>query len=418
MAVGIRRLANTYLLLGIVLNGIWPIALQLASSINVYEFLFLENAVAVVGSLLLLKAVRRRSSIMGLLKSGKALIFIAAVALLNYAIPDFSVLLAEHSISASLAAVVFRSYPILMLLFIPFVLRERITKYQFAALMIAFAAIFLVINPIQGPALGSGELFGIGLVLIAALSNALALVIMKRYVHETENALFLFNLFGFALFAVLFIANGLPFAPIGAVGWLSVLYAGLVYSVISAYGFYFALKTLKTTVVTNFYFFVPFVTFLFANLLLGQPFSLYYIIPALMLVCSMLVQKLDKRGGTYVSYKKGLDKLQIFDVTGAFLGTEEREIASLTRSGGRALAIKMSKANASIIGELTKTRSPKIITRLENKFASELEFIEEVLGVKADEIAVVVAGDTADCEEVLEAISSKLVMGRAAASGR
>ncbi len=409
MAANIRSLANTYLLVGIVLNGLWPIALQLANTINVYEFLFLENAVAVVGSLLLLKAVRGRSPLMELLKSGKALIFVGAVALLNYAIPDFSVLLAEHSISASLASVVFRSYPILMLLFIPIVLRERITKYQFAALVIAFAAILLVVNPLQGSALGSGELFGIGLVLIAALSNALALVIMKRYVHETANALFLFNLFGFGLFTILFVANGLPLAPIGTVGWLSILYAGLVYSVISAYGFYFALKTLKTTMVTNLYFFVPFVTFIFANLLLGQPLSLYYIIPALMLVCSMLIQKLDRRSGTYAAHKAGLDKLQIFDVTGVFVKTEEQEIASLIKSGGRALAVKINRAHSRSVEGLPHRGPVRIITGTGDRLISEMKFIDEVLGTKADEMTVVVAGKTEECEEILGDISARAI---------
>lgn len=408
MDIGIRRLANTYLLIGIVLNAIWPIALQLAGSINVYEFMFLENAVAVIGSLLLLKAVHRRTSIMELLKSRKALIFIVVVAVLNYAVPDFGMLLAEHSISASLAAVTFRSYPILMLLFIPFVLKEKTTKYQFASLAIAFAAIFLVIYPLQGPMLSGSELVGVGLALIAALSNELALVIMKRYVHETENALFLFNLIGFALFAVLFVANGLPLTAIGTVGWLAILYAGLLYSVVSAYGFYFALKTLKTTVVTNLYFFVPFVTFIFANLLLGQPFSLYYIIPAIMLVCSMLVQKLDKKGGTYSAQKKELGNMQIFDVTGTFVRTEEQEITSLIRSGGRAFAVKINSAHRGFVEELSKGSGTRIITGTENKLVQEMKFIDEVLGTGAEEIAVVVAGETAECEEVLENIAARL----------
>ena len=408
MANDMRGLANSYLLIGIVLNAIWPIALQVAGSINVYEFLFLENAVAVVGSLLLLKTVRRRSSIMELLKSRRALIFVAIVALLNYAVPDFGMLLAEHLISASLAAVTFRSYPILMLLFIPFVLKERTTKYQFASLAIAFAAIFLVIYPLQGPMPSGGALLGIGLALVAALSNALALVIMKRYVHETENALFLFNLIGFALFAVLFIANGLPLGAISTTGWLAILYAGLLYSVVSAYGFYFALKTLKTTVVTNLYFFVPFVTFIFANLLLGQPFSLYCIIPAIMLVCSMLVQKLDKKGGTYATQRKGLDSMQIFDVTGAFIRTEEQEIASLIRSGGRAFAVKVNHAHSGFVEELSKENTTMIITRTKNKLVQEMKFIDEVLGTGADEIAVVVAGGNEECEEVLENISARL----------
>ena len=408
MAISIRGLANSYLLIGIVLNAIWPIALQVAGGINIYEFLFLENAVAVVGSLLLLMAVRRRSSIMGLLKSRRALIFVALVALLNYAVPDFGMLLAEHSISASLAAVTFRSYPILMLLFIPFVLKERTTKYQFASLAIAFAAIFLVIYPLQSPMLAGGELYGIGLALVAALSNALALVIMKRYVHETENALFLFNLISFALFTALFVVNGLPFAAIDTAGWMAILYVGLLCSVVSAYGFYFALKTLKTTVVTNLYFFVPFVTFVFANLLLGQPFSLHYIVPAIMLVCSMLVQKLDKTGSTYVSRSKGLHGMQVFDVTGVFSRVEDKELTDIIRSGGRVLAVKINHIHHLMVKELSKQATPRVITMTEDKLLAEMKFVDEILGTKRDEIVVAVAGGVTECEEALSALFARL----------
>ncbi len=408
----IGKLAKSYLFVGVLVAALWPVMLGMATNVNVYEFLFIENVIAVVVSLLLVAALKKIDALKEIFKDKRTLGIIGLVGLLNYVVPDFGMLYAEHFISADLASIIFRTYPILMLLFLPFITKERITKYQLLALSIAFTGVLVVLYPNSAITFSAQGAFGIALVFVVALANAAALAIVKRHVHETESALFVYNLIGFVVYTSLFVANGMPFQSIDTRGWVAILFAGIVYSVLSAYGLYYVLKRLKATMITNLFYFAPFLTFLLANVLLGETISVLYVISAGLIAAGVLIQKLDKKAGTYASSKIGLRQAQIFDMTGIFVNSQDKEIVDLIKSGGRVLATKINnRYREHLKGFTDETKVPRLITREGGRFIREWDFIEEVLGKAGDDLVLLVAGKETECEEFIDSFFAKAETG-------
>ncbi len=399
----IKKLANGYLVIGVVIAALWPVMLSLAKNVNVYEFLFFENLVAVAGALLLIFVVGKLKSLKEVIKDRRNLGIILLVAALSYIIPDFGMLYAEHFISASLASIIFRAYPILMLLFLPVILNERITKFQFSALALGFIGLFIAIYPTAGITLSGNAWIGIMLALVVALATAASFAIIKRYIHETESALFIYNLTGFVVYSALFVANGMPLYQINSSGWSAILFTGILYSVVSAYGLYYVLKLLKATYITNLFYFAPFLTFVFADVILGNPISVYYLASAGLIASGVLIQKFDKIGGSYASSSKSLQTVQIFDMTGAFVYSRERDITDLIKQGGRILATKVDKSHTSLINELSASvKAPKIMTNLEVRLADEMGMVCELMGKREGELILLAAGEEKECEKVIE----------------
>ncbi len=407
--MNIRKLANGYLVVGVIIAALWPVMLSLAKNVNVYEFLFLENVIAVAAALLLIVITRKLTALRGIIKDKRNLGIIILVAMLSYVTPDFGMLYAEHFISASLASIIFRTYPILMLIFLPLILNERITKFQILALVLGFAGLFIAIYPTAGITLSGNALIGVALTLVVALATAASFAIIKRYIHETESALFIYNLTGFVVYSVLFIANGMPMQTISSPGWAAILYTAVIYSVASAYGLYYVLKLVKTTYLTNLFYFAPFLTFIFADLILGKSISLYYVVSAGLIAFGVLMQKFDKVGGSYASSSKTLSVVQIFDMTSSFVNSKEKDMADLIRNNGRVLATKIGRSHESAINEISKMSiAPKLMTNLEYRFANEMEIISELLGKKENELILLAAGEETECEKALESVFKRL----------
>ena len=213
--------------------------------------------------------------------------------MLNYGFQDYGMLYAEHFISASLASLIFMSYPILMLIFLPIINKEKVSRYQIAALGLGFLGICFILTE-GGASVGSMNAFGVLLVIAVALATALSLSLAKRYVVDVQNAILFFNLFSLAMFSVAFLVAGAPMSPLTGAEMFSVLYTGVVYSVIFAFLYYAALNTLKTTIVTNFYFLVPFITFALVRDT-RKPDTAVLHLAAVIFSGGILIQKLDRR---------------------------------------------------------------------------------------------------------------------------
>jgi drug/metabolite transporter (DMT)-like permease len=404
----IRRYANMYLVLGIALAALWPVALGLVTSMNIYEFMFAEYALAVPASLAFVVLSKKWHSMLAMARS-KSIGVLALISVLNYGFADFGMLYAEHYIAASLAAVVFRVYPLLMLLFIPFILKERVSKYQAIALGLGVLGIYFGLT--NGTAsLSLASMPAMLLVILVALATAVALTLTKRYVYDTGSAIFFFNFFSLAMFSVPFIFEGMPHAGLLTLPSISaILYVGIVYNVIFAFAYYRALSILKTTVVTNFYFFVPFVTFVFSYLILGEAILPYYLIIAALVSAGILIQRFDKVGGTYATKRRELKDSTIFDVSGAFASTGEVTIVNTLKNGGRVLAIKLDAVHREKINETISSGGfANAFTDEHEGLRKESRFVREILGAKDNEIVVMKAGDTTDGERFLAGLLDRI----------
>ncbi len=397
----VKMLANTYLVLALLLGAMLPVMLSLATSMNTSEFLLITYALAVPASYALVVFMGKKEQLFGYLRNKKTLALIAAIGLLEYTFLEFGLSYAERFVSASLATVVYRSYPLLMLLFLPFVLKERITKYQVAALSLAFVGLYLALSGGSLSIFSGSNIDIIGFLIVVALTSALATALVKKYNYEMGSSMFIFNLANLAFFAMLFVAQGMPISPNTAGNLVPILYVGIIYNVLVGYFYFEALRMHKTTFLTNVYFLSPFITFVYSALILGEAIRPYYIAIAVLVTAGVLIQKLDKLGGSYIAKQKSrLRNFVIFDVSGAFANTGETAITRSLEAGGRVLAVSMPARHEGAVVKLAKEKNyGNVYTHSHKPIASEAKFVREIMGAKQDDMILFKVGDLDEGEE-------------------
>lgn len=406
--MNIKKEAHTYLVLSIVLGAMVPVMLDLASSINIYEFLFLTYAISAIASLLYVLAKGKRNTLIRYLKSPKQFSLIAVIGILNYALLEFGMTYAERFVSVPLATAIYRTFPILMLMFIPFVLRERISKYQFAALALGFAGLFIALSG------GTLQIFSnpnpVIMVLLVAIALAAAIgnLLVKKYSYDVESGMVVFSIANLAVFFLLFAANGFPESRLTIAALVPILYVGIVYNLANGIMFWKALRTLKTTLVTNTIFLSPFFTFVFAYLILKQPVQPYYIATAALVAAGIFIQHFDKVGGTYSASSKKHRRFTIFDVTGAFAQSGELGISTSIENGGRVLAAKLDSEHQNHLnGVIESSGYTNVFTDL-HVAAHESAFVRDILDADENSLIVLKAGNTEEGEKFFDDLSERI----------
>lgn len=411
----IKHVANTYLVLALVLGALVPVMLKIAvQSINIYEYLMLTFLVSLPVSFSFLVLRGKAGRLLDSMRNAKEFAFIAFLGLLNYGMLEYGLAYAEKFISPSLATVVYRVFPLLMLIFLPIMLKERVSKLQVIALLLGFAGLYIAITGGNITALGGANSMIIGFVTLIALSSAFVSVAIKKYSFDMEIAIFVFNIATSIFFTALFFAVKAPIQPLNANALMAILYVGAVYNVFVGLMYYGALRMIKTTLVTNVYFLSPFITFLFSWAILGERIYIYYIAIAILVSVGLIIQKFDKKGGTYLS-KNSPKHSTIHDVTSAFVNTNAPSIYNIIKSGGRILAIKMdmeSKKTASAVKRRMNSEMDDILIYFnsEKKLINREQdlFIREVMGVKDNELVLMSAGDPNTGEKALSTIASQI----------
>ncbi len=396
----LRERANIYLLSALLLGALLPVVLDLAIGMNLLEFLFYAYLLAIPTSLLFILLSHKEKKLLEYLHNPRSIATLSVIGLLNYALLELGLSYAERYISASLATVVYRSFPLLMLLFLPLVLRERISKHQIAALSLGFLGILIAVG---GNGLGlfsAGDTLIVLFVVVIALTSALAGVLIKRYVFDMQSSMLIFNIATFTFIAAAYVASG---APTSAMSWKDIAalaYVGIVYNVFVGFMYYGALRMLKTTFVTNVYFLSPFITILFAYLLLGEAINFYYLVIALLVAVGMIIQRFDKKGSTYLRHTSDNHReLWIFDITGAFSNTANMTISRELEKGGKVLAVKMNAKYMAVAWNIASRDSyAGVYTDSSEGISAELKFVRGSVDLGSGEMLLIKVGRTEEGE--------------------
>lgn len=402
----IRTRANLYLVLALLLGALFPVMIDLARDISTAQFLFYTYALSTLTSLSFVLLMKKKERLVSYIRNGRDFLTIAFIGLLNYALLEYGLSYTERFVDASLATAVYRAYPLLMLLFIPLVLRERVTRYQVIALFLGFAGLFVALTGGDLTAFSGPNLSVMPMLVAMALASALATLLVKRFVFDMESSMFIFNLANLLFFALLFAASGFPSAALSMKDAMAIAYVGTVYNVFVGFMYYDALRMLKTTFVTNIYFLSPFLTFVFAYLILGEQIQAYYLLIAGLVAVGIVIQKFDTRGGTFAQ-KAGKERRHaiIYDVTSAFVNSGEAAIHDVIKGGGKVLAVKVDKKHYDIVDRALKNTERKevlLYTDLHDMVKNEeAEFIRDIIGAEPQELVFMGAGDTGKCETAL-----------------
>lgn len=404
-----RGKAIVYLLLTASLfsGALLPVLLGFGRNIGLYEFMFLISAFGLASSVLFV-AVRGKTGRLVSIMSNPKMFSIALLAGLLSLLPlEFGIAYAEQSISASLATVIFRTSPLLMLILLPVILRERLSRYQILALALAFAGLYIGIsrgniisvNPADGPI--------IGFMAAMALGYALSTVLVKRYMFDIEVQLAAGGMAFFAFASVMFLAHGAVLQPIGIAGLALALYIGAVFNVYSFYIAFYALRRVKTTLYANVYFLSPFITFVLSYFLLGEAIEPYYIAIAAFVAAGILIQQFDRIGGTYMP-KSSIAKntrMFMFDVTGAFSETGETAINRQINSGGRVLAIKLPVSCKDSISNLMEQG---VYTSDHPGIGRESAFLKDTIRMDGQEFLLMKVGSLEECEAFFHNVEKRV----------
>ncbi len=410
--MNIKQKAYMYIAITVVTGALIPILVEAANSTNMFGFFMLTAFVSTATGVAFLIATKSLDRLIGIVRNPRSLALSVLMGLLIFLPIEFGIAYAEKFVSVSLATVLFRTSPLLMLPLLPLMLREKLTRYQIAALLLAFIGIY--IGATGGTLTGifvDADLFAVGFLIMLALLYAVSTVMVKKYMVDMGSLLTIAAATLSLLFVVLYFADGGGAINLNTTVLVSILTLGIGSNFIFYYMYFAGLRILKTTFVTNFISLSPFLTFIFADVLLGEKILPYYVTIALFVGAGILIQHFDKIGGTYLTKKKyrGSSRFTIFDVSGAFVNTAEHTISTAMMKGGRVLALRVDEIHANKIEELAKGGSyPAVFTDRHGSIAAEADFVREVLGAGKNDIVVMKAGLVEENEKFFTELSNIL----------
>ena len=339
----LKSRAYISLILSLITGSLMPVLLTITNKSNMIEIFLLASLLSIPFGLLIVFRNKKSKNLMELVKNRKRLFYVAFAGLLVYAPFLYGVAYAEQYVPVPLAAVIFRTYPLLMLFFLPSLLRERLTKSQVVALVLAFIGILIGIT--GGNVLTSFSNPDVPLIILLvlmALGYAFGLVIIRWQKLDNDTLISAASFVLSAFFGLLFIGTGGHFVPLNSTDGALIIYIAVT-NIIGFYTFFYAFKTLKTTIFTNLASFSAFLTFSWAAIILSQPIRIYYLVIAALVGLGVLIQRSDQQGSAYrfENPTKYMKKLPIFDVTEAFQNGRNLAIKEAIKSGSVVLAFKV-----------------------------------------------------------------------------
>jgi len=200
---------------------------------------------------------------------GKNLLILICMGGLGYVGQSFCFFSALNYASAGLVSLLLYLYPALVTVLGAIFLRQRLSRFKFAAVMAALAGTALIIG---GDA--SGSLQGVVLGISAALIYSIYILVGSRMM-QAEGALpaaTVVMLSAAGVFAVM-AAIRQPVLPGSASGWLAVVAIALVSTVIAMVSFFAGLARLRASDAATISTLEPLVTVILAAFFLGEPIT-------------------------------------------------------------------------------------------------------------------------------------------------
>jgi hypothetical protein len=234
---------------------------------------------------------------------------------------------------------------------------------------------------------------------------------VKRDVFNLEVFFVVANLAFFFFAGIAFVAAGIPLAPLKVGDVLLAVYIGAFLNVYSFYMYFYSFRILKTTLVTNTYLFAPFITFVYLAIVLGAAIKPYYLLIAGAVAVGMVIQQLDKRGGTYLPTGKHpqVRNMTISDVTAVFESSKIDTVASAIERGEKVLATKFNAKNRPLVEGLLNSIEPKnVFSGSQKSGAREVAFIRYRLKAGKSDVILFKAGPPEEVEKLFANIEDTL----------
>lgn len=420
MQIRIKTLGYLTLIATLLIVGFIPLAYRLGDVSNTIEFCFIAFLTSSALSFVIMAAKHTHTHITGYMKKSQH-IWVFVLIGVFFLVQTIALSYATHYISASLAAVIYRSWPLILILLSPFLLKERVTKWDLAAVLIGFggmAVTLLAGTPLSIPGFAIPYA---ALVLFAALIDAFQSGMQKRYQYELSSATFLENFVGLLVITPLALFSAGTFSTPLSIGAISsAVVIGVLQNVALSYFFPMAFRIVRTSIASATLMLAPFVTIVLDYLLLGEPVQYYYLVIAASVFVALIVQRFAPGGSTYVMTSKKEERTPtMYDISSVFSNTKSKAIYDALKGSGRVLAFYKkpeSSALASkytdIVGNYGPGGNCVILTNkvpTDEIRADEYDLIKEILGYDSNDLLVVGIGRPEDVEYNLERIYGEML---------
>ena len=381
-----------------------PIAFVLGNSIPVLTLLFYMAIAGTITSFLIMLAKGSTGRLKNILNNKNQFIVLITVGVLAFTLEPLGIGFATHYVSADLAAVIFRTWPIMLIVLAPIVIRERITRWDAVGVVIGFLGLGVTLIGGTSISLPLIELPFVGILLLVAFIDAFSTAITKRYNYELSSSIFVFNIISLLVLAPLAFYTGawqLPSFTVNVI--FAILFLGVLTQAVFSYLFYEAFRIVKTSFAGTAFIAAAFITMLLSVPILGEPIRPYYVLIAGTVIAGIMIQRFaPKLSGNFIVSKRHSKHempVPIYDVTSAFIHTQRPEIYKAMIGNGRVLAFQIDNAKSGAISKEmidgANTDNCMLFTDKHHSVASqnELEFIREIIGIKAGDTLVMGSGD-------------------------
>lgn len=416
----IKTLGYIALVGAIVLTASTPIAYTIGNNISPVVLSLLISLVGTVASFTIMIAKGKQKHLKEAVSSRTHFLSLFAVALFMFVGVTLVFSYVTHYVDAGLLAVVHRTWPLMLIALAPVVFREKLSKWDVAGVLIGFAALASTLISGTAISLPTYVLPFIGIILIAALGDALATAIQKRYTYELYSSIFIYNFMALVIFSIIALATAqTSLAGFTIQDVYVVLFLGLIQNIMLTFAYMFSVRTVKTAIFSNSFLIIPFITMALGVAILKQAIELPYIVVGLGVIAGLVVQKLAPRTSTYITKNKDRDskayRPTLYDVTSAFINTKNADIYNAMKGSGRVLAFYTgngTNGHESIIKQENGTEDGCMVFTNKNHGGSvsqgELEFIKDMMGHNEDDLVVFGVGDPKVLEEKLSRIGSNI----------
>ena len=391
------------LTLGIVEVAFWSIVLQVGGSrIGILPLLFYGFLIGSVASVALSLAMNRGRGLASIIRQPKLLGLMLLAGLLNDLFTQLFLSVGTLGTNPSMASILYRTWPIFVLLLTPLVLKHKVKRLQYLATAIGFFGVYIVASSGALFTVGVAQLPYVGVLILAALCSSSSILIMNRYNTDTAGAIAIFNVFSFAAIAILVLLTHTSINIVFTLPViLSLLFLGVVAYAAGTMIYYYAIKTLGSLVTGNAALAVPFLTIVFAFLLIGTPIETYYIIAALLISAGIILQRYKSVLPERITKTHLLRKVTLFDVTSTFISNRSLAITHQISGGSRAFAVRLNRGfDEKLHRNLFESRDCIVFTNKRPHpciTSAEINFINEIMGTKNDEVLIAM-GDPKDLE--------------------
>lgn len=213
-----------------------------------------------------------------------------------FCLPFFLINYGEQHVSSGLAALLFSSMPLYMLVFSALMLHERIYLRQMIGIGLGFYALAMVIQG-EGLDFAYDQKLGMVAILLAAMMHAACYIAAKKYGAAISPVTFNtlpIGIAGFLLTGTGFALERPNLAAMSSSSLLALLYLGVVASVVGFLAYFFLLKRLGPVALSFVFLIFPVLSIVLDHLVEGTKFSANFPFFAGLLLLGFALTKLPQ----------------------------------------------------------------------------------------------------------------------------